>query len=129
MAGPEALEPRVRSRLARWTADGLLRTLREPGENAVDLSSHDYLNLSRHPAVVARFADAARRGGCGSTGSRLLRGERAAFDLVERRFASFKGAERSLYFSSGYLANLAVLTTLAEAGDTIFSDELNHASL
>jgi len=65
----------------------------------------------------------------GSTGSRLLRGERESFARVEEKFARFKGTERSLYFSSGYLANLAVLATLAEAGDVIFSDERNHASL
>ncbi|MCU1335216.1 MAG: hypothetical protein JWO19_797 [Bryobacterales bacterium] len=67
--------------------------------------------------------------GAGSTGSRLLRGERECFTALENRFAEFKGTERSLYFSSGYLANLAVLTTFPEAGDTIFSDERNHASL
>ena len=67
--------------------------------------------------------------GAGSTGSRLLRGERECFAALEQRFAEFKGTERSLYFSSGYLANLAVLTTFPEAGDTIYSDEWNHASL
>ena len=67
--------------------------------------------------------------GAGSTGSRLLRGERDCFTALEQRFAKFKGTDRSLYFSSGYLANLAVLTTFPEAGDTIFSDERNHASL
>ena len=67
--------------------------------------------------------------GAGSTGSRLLRGERECFTALEQRFAEFKGAERSLYFSSGYLANLAVLTTFPEAGDRIYSDERNHASL
>ena len=59
----------------------------------------------------------------------MLRGERQAFEEVERRFAAFKGTERGLFFSSGYLANLSVLATLAEAGDVIFSDALNHASL
>jgi 8-amino-7-oxononanoate synthase len=70
-----------------------------------------------------------RAEGCGSTGSRLLRGERDGFADLERSFAVFKGTERSLYFSSGYLANLAVLTTLPEAEDVIASDERNHASL
>jgi len=65
----------------------------------------------------------------GSTGSRLLRGERDAFTALEQRFARFKGTERALYFSSGYLANLAVMTTFAEADDIIVSDERNHASL
>jgi 8-amino-7-oxononanoate synthase len=67
--------------------------------------------------------------GVGSTGSRLLRGERESFSAVERRFARFKNTERSLYFSSGYLTNIAVLSVFPEADDVIFSDESNHASL
>jgi 8-amino-7-oxononanoate synthase len=51
------------------------------------------------------------------------------FDDVERAFARFKGADRALYFSSGYLANLAVVTTFAERTDAIIADRLNHASL
>src|SRR5579872_4029253 len=127
MATASSLEARVAARLAGLKAAGLLRTLAPP--SGVDLSSNDYLNLARHPLLAAQLADAASREGCGSTGSRLLRGEREIFRSVERRFAQFKGAERALYFSSGYLANLAVLTTLAERGDVIFSDERNHASL
>jgi 8-amino-7-oxononanoate synthase len=73
--------------------------------------------------------EAVAREGAGSTGSRLLRGNREGFAALERRFASLKGTARSLYFSSGYLANLAVLTTFPEPGDVIFSDERNHASL
>jgi 8-amino-7-oxononanoate synthase len=127
MPADSVLEQRVRSRLAGLRADGLLRSLRPP--SGLDLSSNDYLRLAADPRVVSRFIDAAGRDGCGSTGSRLLRGERDCFTSVERAFASFKGAERALFFSSGYLANLAVLTTLAEAGDVILSDRLNHASL
>src|SRR5262245_65145320 len=75
------------------------------------------------------MADAIERDGVGSTGSRLLRGDREAFTEVERKFAAFKRTGRALYFSSGYLANLAVLTTLPEQGDVIYSDASNHASL
>jgi 8-amino-7-oxononanoate synthase len=107
--------------------DGLLRTLRAP--SGIDLSSNDYLGLANHPHVKERMIEAVAREGAGSTGSRLLRGTRDSFAAIERRFASFKGTERSLYFSSGYLANLAVLTTFPEAGDVILSDEHNHASL
>ena len=67
--------------------------------------------------------EAVAREGAGSTGSRLLRGNREGFAAIERRFASLKRTERSLYFSSGYLANLAVLTTFPEPGDVILSDE------
>ena len=121
------LESRVRARLAGLQAQGLLRSLNAPA--GIDLSSNDYLNLSRHPLLLARLIEGAAREGCGSTGSRLLRGERECFAAVERRFARFKQTERSLYFGAGYLANVAVLTTLAEEGDVIFSDERNHASL
>jgi len=75
------------------------------------------------------MAGAVYKEGCGSTGSRLLRGERESFRRVEERFAAFKGTERALYFSSGYLANLGVLTAMAQPGDVIYSDERNHASL
>ena len=121
-----ALGDRVRARLADLGSRGLLRRLRPPA--GIDLSSNDYLGLAVHPRVVRAFA-AAAAAGCGSTGSRLLRGHREAFAAVERRFAAFKRTERSLYFSSGYLANLAVLATLPEAGDVVYSDALNHASL
>ncbi|MEP6962837.1 MAG: 8-amino-7-oxononanoate synthase [Acidobacteriota bacterium] len=127
MPGTDALELRVREHLADLERCGLRRALRSPA--GIDLSSNDYLGLSTHPAVTGRMAEAVRALGAGSTGSRLLRGERDVFAALEARFARFKGTERSLYFSSGYLANLAVLTTFPEAGDVIYSDELNHASL
>ena len=124
---PISLERRLRARHADLETAGLTRTMRPPA--GIDLTSNDYLGLSRHPFIRQRMAEAISAEGCGSTGSRLLTGERDSFSGLERRFAAFKGAERALYFSSGYLANLAVLTTLPEAGDVIFSDERNHASL
>jgi len=123
----DRLAARVDARLRSLREAGLLRTLRAPA--GIDLSSNDYLDLARDPRVVAAFQQGVAREGAGSTGSRLLRGHRDAFVEVERAFAAFKGAERALYFSSGYLANLGVLTTLPEAGDVIVSDERNHASL
>ena len=121
------LEQRLRAHLAELERDGRLRKRRPP--EGIDLSSNDYLGLAAHPLIKERMAAAVCAEGAGSTGSRLLRGERDCFTDLEQRFAEFKGTERSLYFSSGYLANLAVLTTFPEAGDTIFSDEWNHASL
>jgi len=75
------------------------------------------------------MASAILEAGCGSTGSRLLRGDRSCFSAIEQRFAAFKGTEAALYFSSGYAANLAVLSTFLEDGDLVFFDRLNHASL
>lgn len=126
-AASSALSDRLHKRLAEIEAGGLARSPCPP--SGIDLCSNDYLGLARHPRLKRAMADAVLREGCGSTGSRLLRGERACFAQVERSFARFKGAERSLYFSSGYLANLAALTAFPEPGDVIFSDERNHASL
>ena len=123
----DELEQRIRRRLATIEAAGLTRRLRPP--HGVDLSSNDYLGLADHPAIKDRFAQAVRSAGCGSTGSRLLRGHRDAFEAVERRFAALKGTEAALYFGSGYAANVGVLATFLEEGDVVFSDELNHASL
>jgi 8-amino-7-oxononanoate synthase len=127
MPHDKVFEQRLQRRLADLRLHGLERTLRPPA--GVDLSSNDYLNLSTHPHVARRLLEGVARDGCGSTGSRLLRGERDCFGSVERRFAAFKGTERALFFGSGYLANLAVLGALAEQGDIVFSDERNHASL
>jgi 8-amino-7-oxononanoate synthase len=121
------LETRVGRELVELDEQGLRRTLRPPA--GIDLSSNNYLCLAGHSRLRLAMAEVAAREGCGSTGSRLLRGERESFSRLERRFAAFKETERALYFSSGYLANVAVLSTLPAAGDTIFSDALNHASL
>ena len=127
MRTSESLEARVRARVNALREGGLLRTLRSP--DGVDFSSNDYLGLSNHPLLKERMIAAVSREGCGSTGSRLLRGQRESFAAVERTFAALKETERALYFSSGYLANIAVLTTFPEEGDVILSDERNHASL
>jgi 8-amino-7-oxononanoate synthase len=127
MPADNPLDVRIRARLADLRSHGLLRTMSAP--DGVDLSSNDYLQLSSHPRVATAFAAGVAVEGSGSTGSRLLRGERFAFEELERRFAAFKGVERALFFSSGYLANISVMTTLPEAGDVIFSDAQNHASI
>jgi 8-amino-7-oxononanoate synthase len=126
MIGP-SLEQRIAARMAALHDARLLRTLAPP--RGIDLTSNDYLALAQHPLLKERMIEGVRREGCGSTGSRLLTGERDSFASLERTFATFKGAKRALYFSSGYLANLAVMTTFPEAGDVIFSDIRNHASL
>ncbi|HEV2198290.1 MAG TPA: 8-amino-7-oxononanoate synthase [Bryobacteraceae bacterium] len=127
MPADSPLDRRLAAHLAELRGAGLYRSLCPPA--GIDLCSNDYLGLSQHPLLKSRMAAAVELEGAGSTGSRLLRGERNCFARVERAFAAFKQTDRSLYFSSGYLANLAVLTAFPEAGDVIFSDEHNHASL
>ena len=121
------LEERIRRVLGELDAQGLRRELRSP--SGIDLSSNDYLGLADHPLIRAAMAQAVLQEGIGSTASRLLRGERKAFHDIERRFADWKGTEASLYFTSGYAANLGVLSSFLQEGDVVFSDELNHASL
>ena len=121
------LERRVRKRLAELEATGLKRTLEEP--SGIDLCSNDYLGFARHPRILRRFAIATEAMGVGSTGSRLLRGHRAAFRAVEDRFAQLKGTQGALFLGSGWAANLGVLASFLNKEDVVFSDELNHASL
>ena len=120
-----------------WLADaredvraaGLVRTLDPGSPDLLDLASNDYLGLARHPAVVEAAADAARRYGAGSTGSRLVTGTTTLHLSLEERLAEHLGAESALVFSSGYLANLAAVTVLAGPGTLVVSDSANHASL
>ena len=127
MPAPSDLEQRLLRRLADLERAGLLRRPRPPA--GIDLCSNDYLALASHPLIKERMAEAVLSAGVGSTGSRLLRGERTAFADLESRFAAFKQTPASLYFGSGYAANIGVLSTCLEAGDVVLSDELNHASL
>jgi 8-amino-7-oxononanoate synthase len=120
-------EELIRRRLRELEEAGLRRTLQPP--SGVDLCSNDYLGLSNHPQLKQRMAEAAIEQGCGATASRLLRGERADLSAVEKRFASFKHADASLYFGSGYVANLSVLATFINRQDVVLSDEQNHASI
>ena len=103
------------------------------GREIVGFASNDYLGLAAHPALVAAFAEGAQRYGSGSGGSHLLGGHSRAHATLEDELAAFSGgfsdAPRALYFSTGYMANLAAMTALTGKGATIFSDALNHASL
>jgi 8-amino-7-oxononanoate synthase len=121
------LETRIREQLDKLERTGMLRELQPP--SGIDLSSNDYLGYASDMRLKLAMAKAIWTEGCGSTGSRLLRGERSRFSALERQFAEFKGTEAALYFSSGYLANLAVLSTFLDEGDVLFFDRLNHASL
>ena len=120
-------ERRIARHASELEAAGLRRRLRPP--SGIDLSSNDYLGLAMHPLLKERMAEAVLREGCGATASRLLRGNREGFTEVERRFADFKKSEASLYFGSGYTANLGVLATFIERHDLVFSDDQNHASI
>ena len=99
------------------------------GRRVLSLCSNNYLGLADHPALAEAAATAARELGVGSGASRLISGSMRAHHDLEERLAEFKGSERCLLFTSGYHANIGAITALVGAGDAVFSDELNHASL
>jgi 8-amino-7-oxononanoate synthase len=122
---------RVRAALEARDTAGLRRVLRPrpSGEDVLDLAGNDYLGLAHDPRVVQAAAEAAAEWGVGSTGSRLVTGTTELHALLERELAAFCVAPSALVFSSGYLANLGVLTALGGPDVAIVSDAGNHASL
>ncbi len=100
------------------------------GERLLSFCSNDYLGLANHPRVVAAFKAGVERYGVGAGASHLITGHTRAHHALEEELADFVGAPRALLFSTGYMANLGVVTTLAgERGGWILEDRLNHASL
>jgi 8-amino-7-oxononanoate synthase len=129
--------------LADRAADGLARTRRivespqgariRIGERTLlSFASNDYLGLANAPALVDAVCDGAQRYGVGAGASHLMVGHGAPHAALEDELAAFVDPcadARALTFSSGYLANLAILCALAGRGDAVFADRLNHASL
>jgi glycine C-acetyltransferase/8-amino-7-oxononanoate synthase len=99
------------------------------GKPVLVMCSNNYLGLADHPRVREAAADAARRWGVGSSGSRLISGNMTIHRRLESRLAQFKGTESALLFGSGYLANSGIIPALTQQGEVVFSDELNHASI
>ncbi|MDQ3166412.1 MAG: aminotransferase class I/II-fold pyridoxal phosphate-dependent enzyme, partial [Actinomycetota bacterium] len=126
-----ALDTWLAEQAATRQAAGLVRRLapRGPAEGMLDLAGNDYLGLSGHPRVTAAAAEAASRWGAGATASRLVSGSLTLHEALERDLAAFTRRDDALAFSSGYLANLGVVTALADADTLIVSDAHVHASL
>lgn len=99
------------------------------GQQLLNFSSNDYLGLASHPLVKQAFIDGADRYGVGSGAAHLITGHSRAHQELEEALAEFTGRDRALLFSTGYMANIGVLSALAERHDVIYQDRLNHASL
>lgn len=99
------------------------------GQKVLSFCSNDYLGLADHPKVVKRFTMAAEESGVGSGASHLITGHHDSHAALEEELAEFLGCEKVLLFSTGYMANLGVVSALANRNSTIFADKLNHASL
>ncbi|MGH8750727.1 MAG: 8-amino-7-oxononanoate synthase [Burkholderiales bacterium] len=130
----------LRDQLGNLEAAGLLRTrrvLQSPqsahiqadGRNLISFCSNDYLGLASHPQLIQAVREGAQRYGVGAGASHLLSGHGVAHEQAEAKLAQFAGLPRALLFSTGYMANLGVVTALAGRDSALFSDSLNHASL
>jgi len=116
-----------RSRLVVDTPQGV--TVRVDGRDYLSFCSNDYLGLANHPDVVAAFRQGLDEFGCGSGAAHLITGHSRAHHALEEELAEFLQRPRALLFSTGYMANLGVLSALLGRGDRVFEDHANHASL
>jgi 8-amino-7-oxononanoate synthase len=99
------------------------------GQKKVMMGSNNYLGLTHHPRVLEAARDALERYGSGCTGSRFLNGTLDLHERLEGRLAEFFGKEAALVFSTGYQANLGVISGLVGRDDVVFIDKLDHASI
>ncbi len=99
------------------------------GKEYLNFCSNGYLSMHEHPEVIRAAAEAAREYGAGTCSSRSVSGSIDLYERLEESMARFKGYERALMFTSGYMANIGIVNTLTGEGDVIFSDALNHSSI
>lgn len=116
-----------RSRLGMQSSQG--PRVRLDGRDYVNFSSNDYLNLASDPRLGRASARAALRWGCGAGASPLISGYSVPLRLLERELAQWEGTARALVFSSGFTANLGVISSLVGRDDLVLSDAWNHASI
>jgi len=116
-----------RSRRVMASPQGI--NLQIDGKKIVNFCSNDYLGLANHTSVVSAFKTAVDHYGVGSGSAHLICGHSAAHHALEEELAAFTGRDRALLFSTGYMANIGVISALLGKGDAVFEDRLNHASL
>lgn len=128
---PTPLEEQLVAQLEKRRKISKLRTLKPSPAGSVDFSSNDFLSLSTNTQFRKDFLEALNNHdlGVGSTGSRLLDGNSAFAEQLERDIALHHGAETALLTNSGFDANVSIFTCLPQPGDIIIYDELIHASV
>ena len=99
------------------------------GKEVINFASNDYLGLAGDERLITAAVNAVKEFGTGSTGSRLLTGQRSLHQELERAIASLKQTQDAIVFSSGYLANIGAITALVGKRDLVLSDQYNHSSL
>lgn len=104
-------------------------TLISDGRALLSFCSNDYLGMASRPELALAASESMGANGLGGAASHLICGHHDAHHQLEQRLARFTGRSSALFFSTGYMANMGVISALAGRGDTIFSDRLNHASI
>lgn len=99
------------------------------GSVLINLGSNDYLGLATHEKIKSTMKEAIDQFGCGAGASALVTGHLNVHEQLESAFAIFKQSQAALFCPTGYMANMATITSLVSEADTIFMDKLNHASL
>jgi 8-amino-7-oxononanoate synthase len=130
--GISRTQARMQAELCALSDVSQLRSLerRNGGSGEINLCSNDYLGLSTNEQLKAAVIEAVKKSTTtGSTGSRLLSGNAPQWEALEAEFAGFAGTPAALYFSSGFAANIGLLTSVLRPNDMVFSDSLNHASI
>jgi len=112
-----------------YTRPGLTTHVRVEGRELVNFCSNDYLGLARDPRVIAAMTTSAKTFGVGSGAAHLVTGHTIEHQRLEAELADLTGREAALLFSTGYMANLGILTALIGRGGLVLEDRLNHASL
>ncbi len=110
----------VASKNARFTHDG---------KEYLGFCSNDYLGLANHKALIVAQQDGVKKYGLGAGSAHLIIGHSEAHGTLEKLFSQYLGVEDALLFSTGYMANIGVMSALVMRDDVLYSDRLNHASL
>ena len=135
-----SLDGFARERLEQLRARGTFRRMRVldgaqaprmqvDGREVLLFAGSNYLDLAHHPELVEASAQAARELGCAAGGSRLINGNLRLHEELEEELAKFLGADASLVFATGYMANVGLIPALVGEGDFVVSDALAHASI
>lgn len=137
---PPTMNAALDEELRALEASGLKRALRQVqqrragtvllgSERIADFASNDYLGLASDPRVARAAHAVLQAEGTGAAAARLISGNHPIHEALEHTLARLKGCDYTLLFPSGYMVNIGAIPALADRGDVIFSDELNHASL
>jgi 8-amino-7-oxononanoate synthase len=130
LAAFEAQHTRRRRQLAEaFPEPGDPTAVRVSGQVLRNFCSNDYLGLSHHPELIRAATDCMSRFGFGAGAAHLVSGHSYEHHALEQELAEFTGRERALLFSSGYMANLGVISALTDRHDLVLADRANHASL